>query len=142
MPAEEKEITDAKLEGIEFLFQNNVVKIIGKEKVEKLELIKTKLVKKEGETREVPVNIENSNYQIDMDIVVMALGSQVSDEVLTLGLTLNKWGNIEVNDNYETSRAKIYAGGDLAGVRGTVAWAAFSGREAAKKIVEKLKEEA
>ena len=51
-------------------------------------------------------------------------------------------GNIEVNENYETSRPKIYAGGDLAGVRGTVAWAAFSGREAAKKIVEKLKEEA
>lgn len=138
MPAEEKEIADAKLEGVEFLFQNNIVKIIGKEKVEKLELIKTKLVKKEGETREVPVNIEDSNYQIDMDIVVMALGSQVSDEVLTLGLTLNKWGNIIADENYKTSDEKIYAGGDLAGMKGTVAWAAKSGREAAKSILSDI----
>ena len=114
------------------------MKIIGKEKVEKLELIKTKLVKREGETREVPVNIEDSNYQIDMDIVVMALGSQVSDEVLTLGLTLNKWGNIIVDENYKTSDEKIYAGGDLAGMKGTVAWAAKSGREAAKSILSDI----
>ena len=72
----------------------------------------------------------------------MALGANPEPFVKDLNLNLNKWGNIEVNENYETSMPKIYAGGDLAGVRGTVAWAAFSGREAAKKIVEKLKEEA
>ena len=65
MPAEIKEIAEAKEEGIEFLFQNNIVKILGNKKVEKIECIKTELVKKEGETREVPVNIENSNYQMD-----------------------------------------------------------------------------
>ena len=48
MPAEIKEIKDAKDEGIEFLFQNNVVKILGKDKVEKIECIKTELVKKDG----------------------------------------------------------------------------------------------
>lgn len=138
MPAEEKEIAEAKAEGIEFLFQNNIAKIIGKKNVEKLELIKTKLIKKEGESREVPVNIDGSNYQIDVDIVVMALGSQVSDEILTLGLTLNKWGNIIVNENYKTSDKKIYAGGDLAGMKGTVAWAAKSGREAAENILNDL----
>ena len=138
MPAEEKEIAEAKAEGIEFLFQNNIAKIIGKKNVEKLELIKTKLKKKEGESREVPVNIDGSNYQIDVDIVVMALGSQVSDEILTLGLTLNKWGNIIVNENYKTSDKKIYAGGDLAGMKGTVAWAAKSGREAAENILNDL----
>lgn len=138
MPAEEKEIAEAKAEGIEFLFQNNIAKIIGKKNVEKLELIKTKLIKKEGESREVPVNIDGSNYQIDVDIVVMALGSQVSDEILTLGLTLNKWGNIIVDENYKTSDKKIYAGGDLAGMKGTVAWAAKSGREAAENILSDL----
>ena len=70
----------------------------------------------------------------------MALGASTAPFVKNLGISLNKWGNIEVNSNYETSNPKIYAGGDLAGVRGTVAWAAYSGREAAKKIVEKLKE--
>ena len=140
MPAEDKEVEDAINEGIEFLFQNNIVKILGNENVEKLELIKTKLVQKEGDTRLSPVNIENSNYIIDADYVVMALGANPAPFVKDLGLSLNKWGNIEVNSNYETSNPKIYAGGDLAGVRGTVAWAAYSGREAAKKIVEKLKE--
>ena len=138
MPAEEKEIAEAKKEGINFLFQNNIVKILGKDKVEEVELIKTQLIKKEGEAREVPVNIEGSNYKIDIDCIVMALGSQVSDEILTLGLTLNKWGNIMVDENYQTEDKQIYAGGDLIGMKGTVAWAAKSGREAAKKILENL----
>ena len=138
MPAERKEIEDAKKEGIEFLFQNNIVKIIGKEKVEKVELIKTKLIQKEGESRKVPVNIENSNYQIDIDYIIMALGGTVSEETLQLGLTLNKWGNILVDENYQTSDKQIYAGGDLAGVKGTVAWASRSGRDVAGKILERL----
>ena len=141
MPAEKKEIEDAKNEGINFLFQNNIVQIIGMEKVEKLELIKTELVKKEGETREVPVNIENSNYLLDTDYIVMALGSTVSNEVLELGLTINKWGNINIDENYKTSNKKIFAGGDLAGCKGTVAWASRAGRDVAEKIIEKLKNE-
>ena len=138
MPAEKKEIADAKEEGINFLFQNNIVEIKGENKVEKLELIKTKLVQKEGETRLIPVNIEKSNYEIKTDYVVMALGSNVSDEVLDLGLTLDKWGNVMVNQKFQTSNSKIFAGGDLAGCKGTVAWAARSGRDAAKSIKDFL----
>ena len=138
MPAEDKEVEDAIKEGIEFLFQNNIVKIIGKNQVEKIELIKTKLVQKENDTRLVPVNIEGSNYEIDADYVIMALGSKVEDYVKELGLETNKWGNIIINENYQTSNPKIYAGGDLAGVKATVAWAAYSGREAAKNIIKKL----
>lgn len=139
MPAEQKEIEDAKKEGINFLFQNNIVEIKGNNKVEKLELIKTELVQKEGETRLVPINIEGSNYEIDTDYVVMALGSNVSEEVLELGLTLNKWENVIINEKYQTSNPKIFAGGDLAGCKGTVAWAARSGRNAADSIKEFLK---
>lgn len=99
MPAETKEIQEAKNEGIEFLFQNNIVKIIGKDKVEKLELIKTKLVQKDGETRKVPINIENSNYIIDMDYVVMALGSMPESFTIDLGLVLNKYGYIYIDES-------------------------------------------
>ena len=135
MPAEIKEIEEAKKEGVEFLFQNNIVKILGNEQVEKIECIKTELVKKEGETREVPVNIEGSNYEMDIDYVVMAVGSSPEEELLEkLGLNLNKWGYIEVNQNKQTSKEKIYAGGDLAGNKGTVAWAARAGRDAAERI--------
>ena len=115
MPAENKEIEDAKKEKIEFLFQNNIVKIIGDKKVEKLELIKTKLVEKETDSRPVPVNVEGSNYIIDVDYVIMALGSKPEDYVKDLNLNLNKWGNIEVNENYQTSNPKIFAAGDVAG---------------------------
>ena len=138
MPAEKKEIAEAKEEGIKFLFQNNIGEIKGNNKVEKIELIKTELVQKEGETRLVPVNIEGSNYEIKTDYVVMALGSNVSDEVLDLGLTLNKWGNVIIDEKYKTSNSKIFAGGDLAGCKGTVAWAARSGRDAAESIKEFL----
>ena len=138
MPAEKKEIMEAKKEGIKFEFQNNVVKIIGNDCVEKAELIKTKLVQKENEDRLVPVNIENSNYEIDVDYIVMALGSKPQEYVKKFDLELNKWGNIQIDEEYRTSNKKIFAGGDLAGVKGTVAFAAMSGREAAKSIIKNL----
>ena len=139
MPAETKEIQEAKEEGIEFLFQNNIVKILGKNKVEQVELIRTELVQKEGESRKVPVNIENSNYIIDVDYIVMALGSMPEEFVKNLGLELNKWGYIQIDEKNRTSDSKIFAGGDVAGEKGTVAWAARSGRDAANSIIEYLK---
>lgn len=138
MPAEPKEIQEAKDEGIEFLFQNNIVKILGDKKVEQVELIKTELVQKEGETRKAPVNIPNSNYIMDIDYIVMALGSAPEAFVNSLGLELNKWGYINIDEKNRTSNSKIFAGGDIAGAKGTVAWAARSGRDAANAIIEYL----
>ncbi len=136
MPAEEKEIKEAKEEGIEFLLQNNIVKIIGDKKVEKVELIQTELIQKEGENRLSPVNVQGSNYIIDVDYIVMALGSKPAEFVQDLGLDLNKWGNIAISENGQTSNLKIFAGGDIAGGKGTVAWAAKSGRDAAYEIMK------
>ncbi len=139
MPAERKEIQDAKLEGIEFLFQNNIVKVIGDKKVEKIECIKTELVKKEGETREVPIDIEGSNYVMDMDYVVMAVGSKPEKDIVeNLGLELTKKGNIQIDENHRTSKEKIFAGGDLSGEKATVAWASRAGRDAANGIMRFL----
>ena len=138
MPAEKKEIEEAKEEGIEFLFQNNIVKIIGQQEVQQVELIKTELIQKEGETRKVPVNIPDSNYIINIDYIVMALGSMPESIVKDLGLDLNKWGYINIDEKNRTSNPKIFAGGDVAGSKGTVAWAAKSGRDAANSIIEYL----
>ena len=139
MPAEKKEIKEAKEEGIEFMFLNNIVKVLGKEKVEKIECIKTELVYEEGK-RPYPVNIENSNYTLDMDYVVMAIGSKLEKDSVEQ-IEKNDWDKLKVDDNYRTSLKGVYAGGDVAGVKSTVAWASFSGREAAKKIYEDLSEE-
>lgn len=81
MPAEEEEVEAAIEEGIEFLFQNNIVKIIGENRVEAVECIKTELVKVEGD-REKPVNIDGSNYVLDVDFVIMALGSKPDNMLL------------------------------------------------------------
>lgn len=139
MPAEDYEVEEAMKEGVEFLFQNNIVKIIGNEKVEKLECIKTELVQKEGEKRLVPVNIEGSNYILDMDYVVMAVGSRTNKEVVEkTGLETTEYSNIKVNERYMTSKKGIFAGGDLIGTKATVAWAARSGRNASEEITKYL----
>lgn len=106
MPAERKEIEDAKKEGIEFLFQTNMIKVLDN----KIECVKTELVKKEGETREYPVNIEKSNFFMDIDFVILAVGSSPNKSVIDkLGLETSKWGYIKVDESYKTSNEKIYA---------------------------------
>lgn len=129
MPAESKEISDAKKEGVEFLFLNNIVKILGTNKVEKIECIKTELVQKEGETRKSPVNIENSNYILNMDYVVMAVGGEVDKDLIekcNISTTTKKY--VQVNENNQTSDEKVFAGGDVVGQNSTVAWAASDGK--------------
>ena len=156
MPAERKEIEDAKKEGIEFLFQNNLVKINGTKKnsgvsdagfnasndsgyVESVECVKTELVQKEGSDRLVPVDIEGSNFTLDMDYVVMAVGAEAEKSVLDgLGVELNNWGYIDVDENFMTSIPNVFAGGDLIGTNATVAFAARNGRDAAEGIYRKL----
>ena len=138
MPAEKKEIEAAKEEGIEFLFQNNIVKILGENQVEEIECIKTKLIQKEGETRLSPVNIEGSNYKMPMDYVIMCVGSKPEEKVVK-EFEKNKWGYVNVNEEMQTSIPNVYAIGDIAGNRATVAWAAKSGRDVAYKIIENLK---
>ena len=133
MPAAVKEIKAAQEDGVEFRFQTNILEILDK----KIECIQTELIQKEGEKRKVPVNIEGSNYFIDIDYVVQAIGSHPNKEVIQkLGLKTNKWGYIEVDENYKTSDNKIYAIGDIAGVKQTVAWAARSGFDCAKSIIK------
>ena len=141
MPAEEKEIADAKQEGVEFLFLNNIVKILGTNKVEKIECIKTELVQKEGETRKSPVNIENSNYILNMDYVVMAVGGEVDKDLIekcNISTTTKKY--VQVNENNQTSDEKVFAGGDVVGQNSTVAWAASDGKNVASKIIKFLEE--
>lgn len=135
MPAEIKEIAEAKEEGIEFLFLTNITKVLGNNKVEQIECIKTQLVEKEGENRKVPVDIDNSNYCIPMDYVVMAVGGKVDEKMLEKqGLEMTKKKYLQVDENGETSHSNVFACGDLAGEIATVAWAARSGRNLAENL--------
>ncbi len=141
MPAERKEIQDAKQEGVQFLFTTNILKILGDGKVEKIECIQTKLVQKEGETRLSPVNVEGSNHTKEMDYVVMALGSKPEEAVVAkLGLELDQKNRIVVDEKGRTSKKNVFAGGDITSTKGTIAWAARQGRDAAEAIAEYLEE--
>lgn len=138
MPAEKAEIESAKNEGIEFLFQTNIVKILGNKNVEKIECVKTELVRIEGQDRLVPQDIENSNFCMNMDYVVMAIGAKAEQDCIK-DFDKNKWGYILVDEENKTSIPKVFAGGDVAGEKSTVAWAARSGRETANKILKYLR---
>lgn len=147
MPAEKEQIELAKEEGIEFSFQNNIVKIIGKQKekdnkehVSNIELIKTKLEEKEGQSRKVPIGIIGSNYIIDADYIIMAIGATVNDEVKNeKELMFSNRGYVEVNKNQMTNVNKVFAGGEVANSNKTVAWASRSGRDAAYSIMKYIK---
>lgn len=135
MPAASKEVQDAKAEGVEFLWQSNVVRIVGDRNVIGVECVKTELVEKEEGGRLAPVDVDGSNYFLDMDYVIMAVGSKVDGDIVSkLGVELNKWGCIATSENYMTSIPNVFAGGDLIGTEATVAWAARDGRNAAEAI--------
>ena len=135
MPASKEEIKDAKEDNVEFLFKTNIVKILSddKENVSKIECIKT-----ESESRnQSPKNIEGSNFVLDIDYVLFATGARPDKEIVS-EFKQDEKGYILVNEDMQTSIPNVYAGGDVAGERATVAWAARSGRNAANKILEKL----
>ena len=138
LPADKKEIEEAKEDGVEFKFLTTITKVIGKDKVEKLELLQNKLIQKENDTRPSPVPIEGSNYEIEADYVMMAIGSHSDEYISTLNLDQEK-GRIKIDKNGKTSDEKIFSGGDIAGTKGTVAWASRAGRNAAYAIIEYLK---
>ena len=139
MPALGKEVDDAMQDGVEFMFQTNIVEIVGKNKVEKLHCLKTELVQKEGETRLSPVNITGSDFYLDCDMIVMAIGSQPEKNVVeNLNLKLDKNEKILVDENGRTSNEKVFAGGDIVDGKATISYAAKLGRDVANSIAKYL----
>lgn len=136
-PANRKEIQMAKNEGIEFLFKTNIIKIIGNKKVKKIECVKTKLIKMKEVKRLVPANIENSNFEMETDYVIMAIGSRPeTTEILKSGIKLDEKGYIQVDEEYKTNINGVFAGGDLIGRKAIISNASRIGRDAANSIIK------
>lgn len=137
MSAEMNDIKAAKKEGIKFLFQTNVINILGEDKVSGIECVKTTLDKDKK-----AINVEGSNFVIDTDVVIMAVGSRADSELLeSLKLDVRDNGYLMVSSNNQTSNPKIFAAGDLTGAKSTVAWACRNGRDTADSIMKFLSEE-
>lgn len=137
MPADTKEVEDAINDKVEFLYQTNILKILGDINVREIEVIKTELIDKENE-RPYPVNVEGTNYNISCDIVISAVGSHIASEVNNFKLEKQSNGKIIIDEEGHTSDEKVFSGGDVAGVPSTVSWASFSGRKAAYSIIKYL----
>jgi glutamate synthase (NADPH/NADH) small chain len=94
--------------------------------------------------RRRPVPKEGSNYIMEVDLVVVAIGNSSNPLIqsTTPGLKTNKWGNITVNEEtMETSRKGVYAGGDIVTGGATVILAAGAGKKAARAMHKYLMEE-
>ena len=144
MPARLEEIHHAKEEGIEFHLLRNPVKILndGNGKVCGMECQVMELGEPDASGRRRPVAVEGSNYVLDVDTVVMSIGTSPNPLIrsTTKGLETNKKGCLIVNeDTNETTRHGIYAGGDAVTGAATVILAMGAGKKAAKSIDEYLK---
>lgn len=145
MPARKEEIHHAKEEGIELRLLNNPVRILGDDKgwVNGLECVKMELGEPDASGRRSPVEVKGSEYVLDVDMVVMAIGQGPNPLIkqTTPELEVNKRGNIVANEVGATSIPGVFAGGDIVTGAATVISAMGAGKRAAAAIDEYLRGE-
>jgi glutamate synthase (NADPH/NADH) small chain len=143
LPARMEEVHHAEEEGIKFRLLTNPIKYIGTDynSVKGVECIQMGLGEPDASGRRRPVPIEGSNFIIDCDLVVVAIGTGPNPIIFstTPNLKRNKWGYIEVNPELnETSIQNVFAGGDIVTGSATVIQAMGAGRVAANAMHKKL----
>lgn len=143
LPARAEEVHHAEEEGIKFRLLNNPVRYIGTDenKIKAVECIRMKLGEPDDSGRRRPVPMEGSNFTIDCDMAVVAIGTGPNPILFqsTPDMKRNKWGYIEVNpETNETSKPNVYAGGDIVTGSATVIEAMGAGRIAANAMHNKL----
>ena len=138
LPARKEEVEHAKQEGIEFLLLNNPVKINGNDQgwVTGMECVKMELGEPDASGRRRPVEIKGSNFVLDVDMVVMAIGQGPNPLIrqTTPDLAVNKRGNIVADEIGATSIPGVFAGGDIVTGAATVISAMGAGKKAAAAI--------
>ena len=142
LPARKEEVEHAEEEGIIFKTLNNPVEILADENdnVNKIRCIKMELGEPDASGRRRPIEVSGSEFELDVDCVIMALGTSPNPLIksTTKGLEINKKGGIVVNEDGLTSREHVYAGGDAVTGAATVILAMGAGKTAAKAIDEAL----
>jgi glutamate synthase (NADPH/NADH) small chain len=142
LPARKEEIHHAKEEGIIFKLLTNPKKIHGENGwVKAIECVEMGLGEPDESGRRRPVEVEGSNFIMDMDTVIIAIGQSPNPLIrqTTPGLDTHKWGGIIVEEEtMHTSKQNVYAGGDVVTGAATVILAMGAGKKAAKAIHEKI----
>ena len=151
LPARKEEVEHAIEEGIEFKLLNNPVEILGynnqEDKRDKkngfvvgMKCIKMELGEPDEKGRRRPVEIKNSEFTLDVDTVIISIGTSPNPLIksTTNGLEVNSRGGIIVEENGATTKEGVYAGGDAVTGAATVISAMGAGKTAAKAIDEYL----
>lgn len=139
VPARNAEVHHAEEEGVEFFFLAAPTKFIGDDqgRVIGMECLKMELGEPDASGRRRPVAIEGSEFELECDLVIVAVGTGANPLLTqsTEGLALNKWGYIEVDEKTnKTSKKGVWAGGDIVTGSATVILAMGAGRKAADSI--------
>lgn len=144
MPGSRREVTNAKEEGVRFLWNRQPLQIIGRDGVEGVKLVSTKLGEPDARGRRRPEPVPDSEEIIAADRVIIAFGFRPSpapwfDE---FGIEIDELGRVKASPGsefkFQTTNAKIFSGGDMVRGADLVVTAVFEGREAAEGIVEYL----
>ncbi len=142
LPARAEEVHHAKEEGVIFNLLCNPVKILGNEQgwVRGMECVRMELGEPDASGRRRPVAIKGSEFTLDVDMVVMSIGTSPNPLIAstTDGLDINRHGCIVADEEGRTSRQGIFAGGDIVTGAATVILAMGAGKKAAKAIDEYL----
>lgn len=142
MPARVEEVRHAKGEGIVFHLLQNAKRIVGDEygRVTGIECVRYELGEPDESGRRRPVEIKGSEFMMDCDTVIVAIGNESNPLIkqTTPELNVDKWGHILVDESGKTSIQGVYAGGDIVLGSATVILAMGQGRTAAKSINEYL----
>lgn len=138
MPARKEEIEHAEEEGIELKLLTSPVEILGDRKVEKVRLIRTELGEPDERGRRRPVDIPGSEFDMEADEVIMALGTSPNPVLTKSCPELKTYPNgvMIVDEAGRTSVPGVFAGGDAATGSATVILAMSAGKRAAKAIIE------
>ncbi len=138
LPARKEEVEHAQEEGIIFDLLNNPVRVLGDENgwVSHVECIRMELGEPDESGRRRPVEVEGSEFQIEADCMIMAIGTSPNPLIRTTtdGLDVNRRGCLVVDENEMTTREGIYAGGDAVTGAATVISAMGAGKKAAAGI--------
>ena len=143
LPARKEEVEHAEAEGIEFKLLNNPCAIHGDENghVTGIECVRQELGEPDEKGRRKPVPVKNSNWVLDVDTVVIAIGTSPNPLIrnTTSGLAFTKKGGIQADEGGVTSREGVFAGGDAVTGSATVILAMGAGKAGAKSIDEYIR---
>ena len=144
LPARKEEVEHAGEEGILFRTLCNPVEILANENddVTGIRCIRMELGEPDASGRRRPIEVKGSEFELDVDCVIMALGTSPNPLIksTTKGLEINRKGGIVVNEDGLTSRENVYAGGDAVTGAATVILAMGAGKKAAESMHQYLQE--